>query len=228
MSLFSRKGIAVATAEFVGTAMLTVVVIMSAVHSYIPYPFFIAAAAAVVTAMSMMAFGSISGANLNPVITLGMWTVRRTSSLKAVVYIAAQFLGAVAGNRLYTYLVGQSLPSSSHTFIARAMVAEAVGAFVFSLGFAAAVFHKLEGPKAAGVVGFSVFLGMLIASAGSNGLINPALALGLNSWIWLTYILGPVLGAVIGFNLYSLLFAPESSLIERPVAAKATARSSKK
>lgn len=43
------------------------------------------------------AFGHISGAHLNPAVTLAAVILRVTSPIMAIVYIAAQFIGAVLG-----------------------------------------------------------------------------------------------------------------------------------
>jgi hypothetical protein len=75
-------------------------------------------------------------------------------------------------------------------------------------------------------------LGALIASTASNGILNPAVALGLNSWSW-TYAAAPVLGAVLGMNIYDLFLAPVSelkaapkptSIVDEPVAKKVSAK----
>ncbi len=109
------------------------------------------------------------------------------------------------------------------------LAGEAVGTFIFSLGWAAAVYQKLPLGQAAGVVGISLTLGVIAASAASGGILNPAVALGLRSWVWGTYVLGPVLGSVIGFNLYALLFAPTASLVsESESSSKSSSKSDKK
>jgi glycerol uptake facilitator-like aquaporin len=52
------------------------------------------------------------------------------------------------------------------------------------------------------VVGSSLLFGILIASlAGSFGILNPAVAFSLHAMNW-TYLLAPLVGSVLGFNLY--------------------------
>jgi len=213
MSL-SRKKIAMIMAEFLGTGVLTLTV-LAVSKSTIGIPYFVSIAVGLAVAAGTLVFGAVSGAHFNPIVTLGLWSVRRVKTLPTIVYVAAQLLGAVAAYYLFTYFINQTWSNVPATFEGRILVAEAVGAFIFSLGFAAAVFNKLEGGKAAAVVGLSLLLGVLISSAGAGGIVNPAVALGVRSWVWGTYVLGPVLGAIIGFNLYSLLFAPASELVEK-------------
>ncbi|HUS26628.1 MAG TPA: aquaporin [Nevskiaceae bacterium] len=211
--MFDRKKIAMIVAEFLGTGVLTMVV-LAVSKSTIGIPYFVAVAAGLVLVGMTLALSAVSGAHFNPAITIGLWTARKVKTLPAVVYVAAQLLGGAAAYMLYTYFVDQHWNNAGH-YQARILVAETVGAFVFSLGWAAAVYQKFDTAKAATVVGISLILGVLVASAGGAGLLNPAVALGVRSWVWGTYALGPVLGAVIGFNLYGLLFAPASELTDK-------------
>ena len=216
--MLERKKIAMVGAEFLGTAILTAV-ILGVSKSNIGIPYFVAIAAGVTVAAGTIVFGAISGAHFNPAITLGLWSARKVKTLPALVYVAAQLFGAICAYLLYTYFVN-STTSNSGQFDSRVLVAETVGAFIFSLGWAAAVYQKLDPAKAAFAVGSSLMLGIIVAAVASGGIINPAVALGMRSWVWGTYVLGPILGAVIGFNLYALLFAPKASLIEDAAPAK--------
>ncbi len=216
--MFGRKKIGMIMAEFLGTATLTMVV-LSVSRSNAGIAYFVSLVAGLMIAGGTLVFGAASGAHFNPAITIGLWSARRVKTLPAVVYAVAQLLGGIVAYLLYTYFVNAHWNNSGH-FESRVLVAEAVGAFVFSLSWAAAAFNKLESGKAAFTVGAGLTIGILVASVGSAGLLNPAVALGVRSWVWGTYILGPVLGSVIGFNLYALLFAPEGSLIEKLPADK--------
>ena len=72
-------------------------------------------------------------------------------------------------------------------------------------------------------------LGILVASTASNGILNPAVALGIRSWNFV-YVAGPVLGAIIGMNLYAQLFADRptrvksASITKKTVAKKKTTK----
>ncbi len=216
--LLERKKIAMILAEFLGTAVLTAVV-LAVSKSNLGVPYFVGLAAGLAIAAGTLVFGAVSGAHFNPAITIGLWSARRVKTLPAIVYVAAQLLGGIVAYLLYTYFVNSHW-SNTGTYDARVLVAEAVGTFVFSLGWAAAVYNKLEVGKAAFVVGGSLVLGILVASVASSALLNPAVALGMRSWVWGTYALGPILGAIIGFNLYALLFAPANSLVVPGIGTK--------
>jgi aquaporin Z len=225
--LFDRKKIAMVLAEFLGTAILTAV-ILTVSRSNVGVPYFIALAAGLAIAAGTLVFGAVSGAHFNPIVTIGLWTARKIKTLPAVAYVAAQLLGGFAAYALYSYLVDATWQNSG-TYDARILVAEAVGAFVFTLGWAAVVYNKMEGGKAAFTVGASLVLGILVVAVSTGptldirsaaAILNPAVALGMRAWEWGTYVLGPILGAVIGFNLYALLFAPAGALTEDDTQSK--------
>jgi glycerol uptake facilitator-like aquaporin len=213
--MFNRNRAAKLLAEFLGTGLLTLVIV-SVQRSTIGVPYFVGIAGGLAAATLILVLGRASGAQLNPAVTIALWTARQVRSLEALLYVAAQLLGGLAAGALYKYLIHNDLTAVSHTFTGRVLVAEAVGALLLGLGWAAATYNLYGETKKAVVVGGSYVLGIIAASAASVGIVNPAVALGANAWSWGTYVLGPVLGAVIGVNLYGLLFTPTAG---RAVAA---------
>jgi glycerol uptake facilitator-like aquaporin len=106
-------------------------------------------------------------------------------------------------------LVAKSLsitgPLAGSIFDSKIFVAEALGAFFFNFGIAAVVYGKAKEQMSGLVVGGSLLLGVLVAVlSGASGILNPAVALALNSFTIL-YVLAPIVGAVIGFQVYRLL-----------------------
>lgn len=232
--MVTRNKVAALVAEFLGAGLLALIVI-TVQRSTIGVPYFIGIAAGLAVATLMLIFGRASGAHFNPAITLALWTARRIPTVRAITYIVAQLLGAYLAGRLYASLVGNKLTEVGGDFKTEVLIAEAVGAMLLALGWAAASYNRLEGSARAAVVGMSYVVGTIAASAASVGIINPAVALGGNAFEWGTYVLGPVLGAIIGVNLYGLLFAPTTAptaaataggaavVAEKPVVAKTTA-----
>lgn len=209
--MLSKKQITALVAEFFGTALLTFS-ILAVSRSAIGVPYFVALGVGLTLALIVLMVGSVSGAHVNPAVTIGMWTIKKIKTLDAVLYIAAQFIGAVATYKLYEYLVGQTIQSIAPAkFDWRILVAEAVGTFVFTFGIAAAVFQKYTDGLKAATIGVALAIGIIVAGVASNGILNPAAALGVQSWDR-AYVAGPIIGGIIGINLYVLLFAPESSL----------------
>ena len=224
--MFGRRKLATLVAEFLGTGILTTT-ILSVQHSGIGYPFFIAAAAGIAVALFSFAVGESSGGYFNPAITLGQWTAGKVATVSAILYIAVELLGAWAAYYLYTYLVNNHLGKIGGHYTTRILVAEAVGTAIFGFIFAAAVYMK-DATRAsrAAFIGIGLMIGSIAASSGAIGLLNPAVALGARAWVWGTYVLGPILGAVIGTQIYVLLFADSSDNFLSNLASSTAARSS--
>ncbi len=216
--MFSREKIAALVAEFLGTATLVIAVYSMAART--SFPLFAGLAAGLTLGLMVLVIGAFSGAQLNPAVTLGLWSARKNKTLTSIVYIAAQMLGGLAAWALLKYFLGHNLDNlAGQKFEWKVFIAEAVGAAVFLFGVTSAVYQKYEGGKLAFAAGASLTIGILVATMASNGLLNPAVAVGLQSWNW-AYAAGPLVGAVIGANLYSLLFAADYPAI-RIVAASA-------
>lgn len=209
-----RQKAAMTVAEFLGAGVLTLL-ILSVQRSPIGVPFFIAAAAGLTLAMMAYAVSGAQSGYFNPAVTIGLWSARRISSVAAVINVVAQLLGAWAAYGVYTYFVNSSLQQVGGHYSGRVMAAEAIGAGIFSFGLAAAVYQGLSRAATAAYAGISLMLGMIAASSISFGLLNPAVAEGIRAWNiwgsmgWGTYVLGPVIGAVVGVNLYAMLFADQ-------------------
>ncbi|MBL7648530.1 MAG: aquaporin [Candidatus Hydrogenedentes bacterium] len=157
----------------------------------------------VVLAM-VYALGDISGAHINPAVTLGLWLAGRVSPAIVLPYIVSQCLGAIAASLLLRiifgmdYGLGATAPSQS-AFQAFAM--EGVTTFILMLVIlCVTVGAKEKGITAGLVIGAVVTFDIIIAGPISGASMNPARSLGpalaafnLGS-LWL-YILAPCLGA---------------------------------
>jgi glycerol uptake facilitator-like aquaporin len=206
--MFARNKIAMLVAEFLGTGVLTLVV-LSVQRSTIGIAYFVAIAAGLAVASLTYVFSGVSGAHFNPAVTIGSLITGRVKVLAAAAYVAAQLLGAWAAYGIYTYFVNSSLQEIGGHYTARIMIAEAVGAFIFTFVWAAVAAKRLQ----SGLVGAGLTLGIIVASVASIGFVNPAVAMGaraFNIWGsmgWGTYALGPVLGGILGFGLYEAVFS---------------------
>jgi aquaporin NIP len=204
--MFGRPKVAALVAEFLGTYLLTSAVL--AMTTRTQFPFFAAVVAGAVLAGAVLGFGHVSSAHLNPAVTIGLWTLRKVETAQAIVYIAIQLLAGFAAFRITQQLLSNEISSIAGKSVDwRIITAEFIGALVFGLGIAAALYRGYGGAKLAVTLGLSLMLGIIVASLGGNGIINPAVALGLNSFS-VSYIVGPVLGVVAGVNLYAILYAP--------------------
>ncbi len=207
--MFGQKKIAMILAEFLGTGLLTLA--LYTILARTSFPIFTGAAVGLTVALLTMIFGQVSGGHFNPAVTLARWTRSHISTMHAIVNIAAQMLGGLAAWGLIRYFMGHTLTSlAGAKFDWHVFVAEAIGAAVFTFGIGAAVYMKVEGASYATAVGLSLFLGVLVASLGSNAILNPAVALGVQSWDW-AYVTAPLVGGIVGINLYNLIFAGDWS-----------------
>lgn len=71
----------------------------------------VALAHGLVIFVMVLAYGHISGTNINPAVTIGLWIAGKTDALKAGLYIVAQLLGAIVGGFLVLWVVnGVTVP----------------------------------------------------------------------------------------------------------------------
>lgn len=209
MQYLTKAKVAPLVGEFLGTAILVTVAIVLSETTAVSY--FIATSVAATLAVAYMMFNGVSGAQLNPAITFGLWVARRVRTVPALAYVAAQFLGGWAALLLYQYLTNHHLASRSMGhWDWRVFVAEAVGTMVLALGFSAAASRAFTALESALTYGAALFAGILVASTAAAGYLNPAVALGLHSLGWL-YLLAPLAGGLVGVKLYVHLFGASSS-----------------
>ncbi len=200
----NRNAVAPVVAEFLGTGVLVMVALILGQTTAVSY--FIATSVAVAAAAVFMLFNMVSGAHTNPAVTFGMWTARRIGTLRAISYVAAQLLGGVASWQLFQYLTNHTLTAKTATFSTPVWLAELVGTAVVVMAFSVALARRVEALYSGILVGAAYFVGILIAATASSGYVNPAIALGSRAWS-AAYVLGPLVGGLVGANLYTYLFA---------------------
>lgn len=184
--------------EFLGAFTLTFVVAMSLANNFVVAT---PVLAALILGVFVYTIGSISGAHINPGVTIGLWSINKIKTSEAFFYVVAQLIGgALAGYIAYSVL--GVFPNSPTMFSVKVLLAEMFGMILFTFGIASVVYGKAN-PSASGVVvGGSLLLGITVAAfVGSAGVLNIAVSTGLKMYN-LAYIVGPILGSIIGFNLY--------------------------
>lgn len=208
---FSKVKVNALLAEFIGTFGLAGAVLAS-INGNIAVP--TPVIAGLVLSLFVLSIGKISGTHINPAVTLGLWSVKKVDSATAVGYIVAQVAGALGAALLMDLLIeGDVIKAAggAGAFDWKVLLAEALGMAVFTFGIAGAVHNKLEDLHAAWLIGFSLFIGISFAAVVSNGVLNPAVAAAIDSLNW-AYILGPVVGSVVGMNLYKYAVAAKGKL----------------
>ncbi|XP_061651242.1 aquaporin AQPAe.a isoform X2 [Phyllopteryx taeniolatus] len=170
-------------------------------------------------------FGEISGAQVNPAVTLSLLATRRLDALRALVYITAQCLGASLGaGALYLAL---PLKSTADYFVNRVPIelnaVQAIGIevlctfqLVFTV-FSVEAQRRRESPEPGNLaIGLAHTAGVLIGARFSGASMNPARSLGPaiitgfweNHWV---YWIGPVIGAVLAGVSHEFFFAQSAS-----------------
>ncbi|WP_207957015.1 MIP/aquaporin family protein [Rubrobacter tropicus] len=182
----------------------------------------IALAFGLALAAVVAAVGHVSGAHVNPAVTLGMAATGKFPWKSVPFYIGAQLVGAVLG-ALGTWLAFGG-PGRVEAKLAATYPAQGVGdlqAFLleilitFILVFvvmAVATDDRAPAPIAPIAVGFALAVGVFIAGPVTGGAVNPVRALGpmlvagdlTSAWL---YILGPIIGGVLAAFLYDRTMA---------------------
>jgi len=161
------------------------------------------------------ATGHLSGAHLNPAVTLAFALTRHFPGREALAYIAAQLLGAIAAAALLLAVwpgapadLGTTLPSVG---AGSALVYETVlTAFLMFTIMAVATDTRAVGAGAAiaigGAVGLDALFGGPITGASMNPArsAGPALVSGELHDLWI-YVVAPIAGATLGALAYQLV-----------------------
>jgi glycerol uptake facilitator len=66
----------------------------------------VAGSFAIIITVVIYSLGRVSGAHLNPAVTLALWVTKRFKTGESIGYIAAQCIGAAAGSLLFFLTVG--------------------------------------------------------------------------------------------------------------------------
>ena len=190
-------------AEFLGTFVLALLVGLSLVHGS---PISTAPLAGLVLVFFVYTIGSISGCHINPAITLGLVSIKKISKKEAVRYIIAQFLAGFLALGVIDMLTGTGVNTMAIANTSLVVfLAEFFGTMLFAFGIASVVYGKVDSMLSGIMIGASLLLGICLAALiGSNGVLNPAVALGIRSFN-LIYLFGPLAGSVVGMKLFAYL-----------------------
>jgi aquaporin TIP len=228
-----------AIVEFLGTFALLFIGIGSIVMTENTNLVAIALAHGLAIGLLIMAAGHISGGFFNPAVTIGMWVTRRIDGYGAIVYVAAQLLGALAGTLfvLATFpeaarnAVGLGIPAVGIGYSSsNALVAEIVATFFLMFVIFGVAVDQRSAKGAGGLaIGLSISMGIFATGAISGAALNPARWLGPaivdgnwdDFWIW---IVGPIVGAVVAALIFNDVLLAGEELEGHRVAPPITGR----
>jgi MIP family channel proteins len=180
----------------------------------------IAAAFGLVIMAMIYATGHLSGAHINPAVTVAFGASRHFPWREVGVYVPAQLAGAVVGAALLRVVwhgtpadLGATVPSVGS---GSALVYEAVmTGFLMFVIMAVATDTRAIGAAAAIAIGGTVALDSLFGGGVTGASMNPARSFGpalvAGEWrqFWI-YVVGPVLGALAAAGAYQVVRRPES------------------
>jgi MIP family channel proteins len=187
----------------------------------------IAAAFGIAVAVVVAATGHISGAHINPAVTLGLLVARKVGPLDAVMYWVSQLLGAVLAAAACDALLGEGAAVAGATKLApkvtvvQGVVIEAVLTFILVLViFGTAVDMRAQKLPAL-FIGATVTADILVGGPFTQASMNPARSFGpalvgsmLDRGVWehhWVYWVGPLIGGALAGLLYTTVFLPRTA-----------------
>jgi aquaporin Z len=204
-------------AELIGTFILVVVGSLSIVAAtkmeapilvVVPFGFGLGLLAAIQTA------GYVSGGHFNPAVTLGALLDRRIDATNAVGYVVAQLIGAIAASGVVLLVADQAaVQGTASSYPDGAMVSALIVEGLLTAIFVMVILTVTK--RSPNHAGFAIPLTLMVCHfAGipfSGSSVNPARSLapalvgGTLDGTILVWIVGPLVGAVIGWALYRAL-----------------------
>jgi MIP family channel proteins len=175
----------------------------------------IAAAFGLAVAVVIFAIGHLSGAHLNPAVTLAFAAARHFPAREAVPYCLAQVAGALLASSalggLFGTRSGLGATHPAHVAAAGALGVEVgLTAVLMIVILAVATDTRAAGSLAALAIGATIGLEALVMGPVSGASMNPARSLApavaASEWsdLWI-YLAGPAAGALIGAAVYQYL-----------------------
>lgn len=232
-------------AEFIGTALLvffgpgSVVAALTVGGGTLDYAAlgFIGLAFGIVIAAVIYGFGAVSGAHINPAVTLALAVTRRFPWVDVVPYVLAQLGGAAVGGLLIIAAFGTGaadLGGAGSTVLGAevsyvsGIVAEALGTFLLMFTImAVAVDPRATKGWAGLMIGLAVAGAIIVIGPLTGASINPARTFGpyLVSALFgegppweqfPLYIVGPLFGAAAAAFVYDLVARPRQVGVATP------------
>jgi aquaporin NIP len=167
----------------------------------------------VVTAM-IYTIGDISGAHLNPAVTIAFWVAKEFPAKEIIPYIGSQLTGAFLASGVLKILfptndvLGTTLPAGSDM---QSFILELIMTFILMF----VILNVAKGSKEQGMfaglaIGFTVLMEAMFGGPISGTSLNPARSLapaivsGHVEHVWI-YLSAPVIGAVISVFVWKFL-----------------------
>ena len=208
-------------AEFIGTFVLVFVacgvaaVTGCSAEANAAYILTALAFGGVIVAMAY-SIGNISGCHINPAVSIAVWINKGMSFKDFIIYVIAQFAGAIAGAAVLLALIGTEHGLGANGLfdgsVVKSLIIEVILTCIFVLAVLGAT-SKIENSKVAGlVIGGSLTLVHLLGIFFTGTSVNPARSFGpalllggealANVWV---FIVAPLAGGVLAAVIWKLL-----------------------
>jgi MIP family channel proteins len=223
-----------AAAEALGTFVLVLAITSAAVAATLAKPLAgapygslaVPAAGGLALAVLAASLGHLSGAHLNPAVTLGLAVNRRFPWAYTPAYVLAQFAGAISAAAVTWGLYGRQARAQAYlgatypaagVSLGRVFAAEAVVTFVLVLVIiSVATDSRVSRGVAAMAIGAALAAAILISGPISGAGVNPARAIGpmiLTGRFtgWWAYLTAPLAGGALAVTTYERLLRKGSA-----------------
>ncbi len=203
-------------AEFIGTFALVLIGGAAVIQSSDTGLLGIAFAHGFTVMVMIYAFGSISGAHINPAVTIGVYLSNAINLKEASLYILVQLMGAIFGAYLLTIFFGTSdlnmgaiAPSESVNFINAFLIELTLTFFLVNAVLHCAIDNK-AGNLAGLAIGSTLFICILAGGPLTGASLNPARSFGPmlvtgNFGYIILYFFGPISGSILASLVYKIL-----------------------
>jgi glycerol uptake facilitator protein len=196
-----------------------------------------------VVALVIYALGTISGAHINPAVTVALAVTGRFRWAEVPAYVGAQLVGAVVGAFLVVGVAGTKAATAAGVGLTsttsgvssgQAVLAEGLGTFLLLFTImAVAVDRRAPVGWAGFLIGLAVVCEIFVIGPFTGGSVNPARTFGpyvanavsggTTPWgeLWI-YVVGPVIGAVLAVFVYDRLVQPPEAAADALVVTEAS------
>lgn len=202
---------------FAGTGAIVVNETMTGVVTHVG----IAITFGLIVMAMIYSVGDVSGAHINPAVSVGFLIAGRMTATETAAYVAAQFVGAILASGVIALVLpgdhsfGATIPSGDWQ---QAFGTEVVISFMLMFVIiCVAVGAKEKGLMAGAAIGATVALAALFAGPISGASMNPArsvapaLFAGPISDQWI-YLIAPVIGAAVAVAAYNGIYGRSRSV----------------
>jgi len=201
MKKYIAEGIGTFALVFCGTGAVIINTITAGSVSHVG----IAMTFGLIVSAMIYTFGPISGAHINPVVTLGFAITDRFEKKDTFPYLVAQLVGAIAASLILKFLfpdsttLGETLPAGS---LQQSFILEIILTYFLMLVILFVSQNKSVTQFTGFVVGATVLLEALFAGPITGASMNPArsigpaLVAGNLTALWV-YIFAPIIGALL-------------------------------